>query len=490
MPDNTLNPVVGIDLGTTFSCIARWEGDRPEVYKLLDGNETLPSIVHIQDKGIPLVGKFARPKLLIDPENTVEKVKRFMGDDSKTFSLRGQSYTPVAVSTLILERLVNDVRKRFPESAGFEIAGAIVTHPQYFKYPQIARTQEAAEKAGLPILRLVSEPVAAALDYGFLSHGRLNKDSKEKILVFDLGGGTFDVTIIEVISEKEKLTFNVLSTGGDDMLGGTNFDEAFAEWILKEQKINLESLDKPARDRAMANLLEKIIESKITLSNLEEVYLAVPNILPGQHLDIEVTRTQFEQVIQPYCDRIRNIISNTMSNARVRAGELNKTILVGGSSRIPIMKRIVHEETGSEPWADADPDLAVCRGAAFLAAMDDGRIDKREVVVQEATSHALGVRAAGDKFSILIPANRPAPAEATRIYTTTSPEIIVEPYQGHGRFVTDSTVTALKPIPITGIQLGPNKTADVKITFTVNDQQLLFVKIEAPGVSEQRQMDF
>ncbi len=490
MPDNTLNPVVGIDLGTTFSCIARWDGERPEAYKLLDGSETLPSIVHLQENGTPLVGRFARPRLILDPANTVEKCKRHMGDANKAYTLRGKTYTPVDISAMILERLKTDVQKKFPESAGFEIAGAVVTHPEYFKYPQIARTQEAAEKAGLPILRLASEPVAAALDYGFLNYRRMEEAVVEKILVFDLGGGTFDVTVIEVSNQPDTLTFKVLSTGGDDMLGGTNFDEAFAEWVLKDQGIDLKPLEKAVRDRALANLYEEVIKAKISLSSLEEVFIAVPNIVAGQHLDLEVKRDQFNRLLQPFCERIRNIVANTLTNARLRAGELNKTILIGGSSRIPIMRQVVHEEAGVEPWADADPDLAVCRGAAFLAAMDDGRVDKKEIIIQEATSHALGLRAAGEKFAILIPANRPAPVEATKIFTTKSPTFSVQPYQGHGKLVTEPTVTALKPIAISGVQLGPGGQADVKITFTVNDQQILFVKVEAPGVSERRQIEF
>ncbi|MCA8999835.1 MAG: Hsp70 family protein, partial [Planctomycetaceae bacterium] len=297
MPDNELNPVVGIDLGTTFSCIARWTGDRPEAYRLSDGSQTVPSIVYIQESGTPLVGRFARQRLIIDPENAVEKAKRYMDDDNKKFTLRGKPYTPVDISAIILERLKGDVEKMFPSTAGFEFAGAIITHPQYFKYPQIARTQEAAEQAGLPVIRLLAEPVAAALDYGFSQYQGLDEERREKILVFDLGGGTFDVTVLEVINELNSLTFRVLAVGGDDMLGGTNFDEAFASWALKEHNISLDAVDKVSRDRSMAKLMDAVIEAKIQLSTLEEVYLAVPSIVAGQHLDAEVTREQFNEII-------------------------------------------------------------------------------------------------------------------------------------------------------------------------------------------------
>jgi molecular chaperone DnaK len=491
MPDNDLNPVIGIDLGTTYSCIARWAGDRPEHYKLADGSQTLPSIVYIQDSGAPLVGKFARQRLIIDPPNAAEKVKRYMGEDGKTFQLRGKDYTPVEISAMILARLKEDVEKKFPSTSGFEIAGAVVTHPHYFKYPQIARTQEAAELAELPVIRLLSEPVAAAVDYGFTQYGGKDEERDEKLLVFDLGGGTFDVTVLQVTNSLNSLVFKVLGVGGDDMLGGTNFDEAFAEWALKTQNIDLDSVDKTMRDRAMAKLFDAVIDAKTQLSSLEETFLAVPNILPGQHLDIEVTRTQFQDIIKDYCQRVGGIVANTMAYANMREGDLDRTIMIGGSSRIPIMRDIVHEETGVEPWANADPDLAVCRGAAFLAAMDDGRVDlKKEVIIEEATSHALGVRAAGDKFAVLIPANRPAPVEATRLFDVASSDFDLSVYQGMGKKVTDESVLELKSVPISGVRLDSNGKASVKITFTVNEQQLLFYRVEAPGVDERGQFEF
>ncbi|MCE9563856.1 MAG: Hsp70 family protein [Planctomycetes bacterium] len=489
MPDDTLNPVVGIDLGTTYSSIARWDGERIDVYRMHDGQESIPSIVHIQDSGTPLVGEMARPRLMTDPSNTVEKAKRFIGDETKVYTLRGKPYTPVDISSLVLQRLKQDVEKRYPKTAGFDIAGAVITHPHYFKFPQIARTQEAAVKAGLPVLRLASEPVAAALDYGFTNYSRMEKTGSEKILVFDLGGGTFDVTVIEVINEATKLTFKVLATGGDDMLGGTNFDEALAQWALNAQGIKFDGLKPEAKSRAVANLMEQVIKTKRELSSVDSSYLTVPNILPGQHMELEITRAQFNKILEPSCERIRRILSDTLTTARLRSGELNKSLMIGGSSLIPVMEDIVREETGVDPWADADRHLAVCRGAAFLAAMDDGRVTKKEIVIEEVTAHALGVRAAGNVFSVMIPANRAAPVQATRIYTVKSSSFEVQPFQGHGRLVTEPTVTALKPISITGVRLGPNGDADVKITFSVNNQQILFVKIEAPGVSEQRQLE-
>ncbi len=492
MPDNNLKPVLGIDLGTTFSCAAHWADTRPEVYRLKDGRETIPSIVYIQDGGTPLVGKYARQRLVIDPENGVANIKRFMGDDSKTVTLRGKSYTPVDISALILERIKADIQSMFPSTAGFEIAGVVVTHPQYFKFPQIARTLQAAEQAGLPIIRLLSEPVAAALDYGLKEYQGLERECREKILVFDLGGGTFDVTVLEVINTLNNLTFKVLGVGGDDMLGGTNFDDALQEWCLRQQGIDLNAVDPSTRDRAIMKLNEQCIVAKEELSAMEETFIAVPNILPGQHIDAAVTRKTFEvDVIGRYCDRIRAIVADTIARANLRSGEMNRTILIGGSSRIPIMRKIVQDETGIEPWANADPDLSVCRGAAFLAAMEDGRVNfKKELSIEEVTSHALGVRAADDKFAILIPANRPAPVEATKIFTVNSTEFTVTPYQGSGKKVTEESVIALKPIQILGVQLDSAGRADVKITFKVNEHQLLFVKVDAPGVSEQRQMEF
>lgn len=491
MADNVLNPVVGIDLGTTFSCIAHWAGERAEVYKLHDGNDTLPSIVWIQESGKPLVGRHARKHLVTDPENTVDKAKRYMGDDEKRIRLRGKDYTPVEISAMILRQLKEDVESRVPSTAGFDIAGAIITHPQYFKYPQIARTQEAAVAAGLPVIRLLSEPVAAALDYGFACYQNMKEERSEQLMVFDLGGGTFDVTVMQVINTADSLTFHVKSVGGDDMLGGTNFDDDLAQWALQKDGIVFDGVDERMRKSAMGRLLESVIETKIQLSSTEDAYLAVMNILPDQHMEIRVTRADFESVISKHCERIRRIVAATLSRAGLRQGQLDRTILVGGSSRIPVMKEIVKEETGAEPWANADQDLAVCRGAAFLAAMEDGRVPyKKEIIVEEVTAHALGVRAAGDRFAVLIPANRQAPVEASKIFTVNATSFNVVPYQGNGRLITDPSVIRLKEIPISDVKLGADGKAEVRITFRVNEQQILFVKVEAPGVFEQRQMEF
>lgn len=493
MPDNQLNPVIGIDLGTTFSCVAYWDHDRAEPYRLSDGSQTLASIVYIQDGGKPLVGKFARQRLVIDPVNAVERAKRFMGEE-KSFCLRGKDYSPVDVSRMILERLKSDIQSKFPSNSGFDIAGAIITHPHYFKFPQIARTQEAAEAAGLPVIRLLSEPVAAALDYGFTAYRNLDEAKSEKLLIFDLGGGTFDVTVLRVTNSLNELKFEVMSVGGDDMLGGTNFDDDFMQWVLKDQGINLDEItDKENRLRSVAKISEAVIEAKIQLSSLEETFVSVPNVLPGKHLDCEVTRRQFNEIIAPHCARIRAIVQSTIAAAGLRSGDLDKCIMVGGSSYIPIMRTIVAEETGSEPWEATDPNMAVCRGAALLAAMSDGRITtNKEIVIEEVTSHALGLRAAGNQFAQLIPGNRRAPVQATKIFTTQSSSFEVVPYQGPSKrnAIIDEKYIQLKPIDITGVELDAKGSADVKVTFSVNEQQILFVKIEAPGVYEERQMEY
>ncbi len=218
--DDELNPVIGIDLGTTFSAVARWAGDRPATYRLADGSSMLPSIVYMQESGAPLVGNFARQRLVIDPSNAVQHIKRHIGDDGCEVILQGRGYSPVEISAMILRRLRDDVDKKSPASAGFELVGAVITHPHCFTYPQIARTKEAAELAELPVIRLLSDPVAAALCYGSHQYRRFDEERTKTILVFDLGGGTFDVTVLKLINDRNKLTFQVLSVGGDAMLGG------------------------------------------------------------------------------------------------------------------------------------------------------------------------------------------------------------------------------------------------------------------------------
>ena len=503
MSDDEHSPVLGIDLGTTYSCIARWDGRReePDVYTLGPGDRTLPSVAYYPEKGDILVGKLAKNRLLMDPENGVEKVKRHIGEEGFALDIRGQKRSPVDVSADILSKLVGDVRGKYP-TGKWEHAGAVVTHPYYFKYPQVANTEAAAKQAGINVFRLIPEPIAAALDYG-LQEGRFKEDSSapETILIFDLGGGTFDVTVFRMTNEKDRLLFEVLSTGGDDRLGGTDFDEALVDHGLAEAGIDLCAVDDSTRLKSLAKLNEAAINAKHELSAIESSFLLVPDVIPGQHLELEIERQQFEKILaeppEPgahwssptprgdFLERIRTIVDETVYKSGLKKGDIGRTIMIGGSSKMPVMGRIVKELTGAEPWATAEQDLAVARGAAIIAAMDDGRMESlaggKEIVIEVPTSHALGIRTAGGIFTKLIPENRKTPCDATQIFEKKGRQTVlnVEVFQGSGKNVTDSGVAKVGVVPITG--LPADSDFEIKVTFKVNIQQMVSVRVEWPG---------
>jgi len=502
MSDDEFNPVLGIDLGTTNSSIARWDSRRgePDVYSLVNSRR-IPSVVYYPDKGDVLVGKLAKNKLIMDPENGVEKIKRHIGEEGYTLKIRGRTLTPVDVSAEILSKLMKDVRGKFP-TGKWDPAGAVITHPYYFKYPQVANTEAAAKKAGINVFRLIPEPVAAAFDYG-LHTQRFKEESSapETILIFDPGGGTFDVTVFRMSNEKHRLLFEVLSTGGDDRLGGTDFDEALVDYCLGEARVDLGTVDRSTQLKSLAKLNEAAINTKCELSEVETSLFIVPDVLPGQHLDLTVTREQFvkgvlEQPPAPgrhwsspprrenFLERIRRIVEETISKSGLRRGEINRPVLVGGSSRIPIMRDILKDLTGTEPWESADRDLAVTRGAAIVAAKEDARIEcisgDKEIVIEVPTSHALGVRTAGGVFTRLIPENRKTPCDATQVFEKKGQQgfLNIEVFQGSGKKVTDAGVAKVGVVPITGL---PQGTIEIKVTFKVNVQQMVSVRAEWKG---------
>ncbi len=272
--NNDTNPVVGIDLGTTYSCIFKWNGKEPEIYVNKTGKRVTPSLVYYGENE-KLVGEIALRRGGIDPENFVSKIKREMGNLSHRLNIRGNEYTPEDVSSEILKKLIDDVKLKYPKSAGFEIAGAVVTVPYYFKAPERTATLEAAKKAGLNVLGLINEPTAAALFCGWKEFKDKDESKPENILVFDLGGGTFDVTLFKVSNNKKTLIFEVLATGGDARLGGTDFDEAIMNYVLKEVGISLDSLEKKEKLKALTTLNEHVIAAKHDLASVDLAYITI-----------------------------------------------------------------------------------------------------------------------------------------------------------------------------------------------------------------------
>ena len=488
MADNELNPVIGIDLGTTFSAIARWHErlQEPEHYQHSKSGSggTLQSVVYCDPTSSEiLIGQIAYRRGIIYPENVVIGVKRMMDDASQVISIGGQDFSPIDLSAKILSELYQDVVKQYPNGM-FSSRGTVVTVPYYFKSHQCEHTRKAAAIADINCLGLIQEPIAASLAYAWqLVRESPDKEIKQNILVFDLGGGTFDLTLFCLHQTPTKLLFEVLATGGDDRLGGMDFDECLYNLVLEKGGISLTGLSDIEQKKARQKVMEQTVEAKITLSSASDTYITVTDVIPGKHIDIKVTRDDFEKSIQAYTKKIDAIVQKLWAVANLRPSDMHRVILVGGSSRIPCMKALVCDLIGEEKvYGNINPSLCVAEGAAMYAAyLDDREIFGREIEVKTRTCHALGLEKAGGKFFELIAANQPTPSERSQLFTNdvdnmTSLDINV--YQGSAPDVKDNTnIGTIK------IDLPPAKaeSLDIMVIFKVDTERNVTVTVEING---------
>ncbi len=488
MADNELNPVIGIDLGTTFSAIARWHETRrePRHYQHSKSGDTLQSVVYCDPKTSEiLVGKLAYGKGLVDPENVIIGVKRHMDDAEQTISLGGSNFSPIDLSAKILRELYQDVAKQFGDGTRFKSRGTVVTVPYYFKAHQCEHTRKAADIADINCVGIIQEPIAASLAYAWqLAQDRPDENIQENILVFDLGGGTFDLTLFRLQQTPNKLVFEVLATGGDDRLGGMDFDEALYKLILDKSGIELTGLSEIDERKARRKVIEQAIEAKITLSSAQDTYVTVPDVIPGKHIDIQITRKEFEDSIQTYIKKIDGIIQKLWAVSNLRPSDVNRVILVGGSSRIPCMRSLVCELIGEDRvFGNINPSLCVAEGAAMYAAyLDDKEIFGREIVVKTRTCHALGLETSGGRFYELIGANQPTPWSQRQLFTNDTDNMValdINIYQGSASLVKDNTLIGTVNIN----DLPPRKAEELEIwvTFKVDTEQNLSVIAEVDG---------
>jgi len=497
--DNTLNPVLGIDLGTTFSAIARWNGRGPEHYQMKTGEDTLQSVVFYNpERDELLVGQLAYNRGLRAPENMVMGVKRMMDDGRQEIVIGGKTFTPIELSARILERLYRDVQEKYPKDPQgrplLQTRGTIVTVPYYFKAHQCENTRLAAEQANIDCIGIIQEPIAASLSYAWkLAMENENRDVKEKILVFDLGGGTFDLTLFDLYHTRDKLTFEVLATGGDDRLGGMDFDECLVKLLLEKGNLTLEGLPEQEQRRARQKLITQAIEAKITLSATEHTYVTVADVLPGQHIETEVTRAEFETVIERYTTEIQYLLESLWATANVKPSEVDRAILVGGSSKIPRMREILFSALGGDKvWADINPSLCVAEGAAMFAAYKDNRrVFDRDIEIKTRTSHALGIEITGGQFYIMIPANRKTPCSHPQTFTTNADDVTsleIKVYQGSAKLVKDNTWIGTLEIP--NLPPRPKGKLDINVLFKVSEEQMLSVTVEAEGMRKTAVLKF
>lgn len=474
------SPVIGIDLGTTYSSVARWTGKDADVYSP-KGERCLRSVVYYDEKNDKYIyGNAAFMSGILNPDNVIVGVKRLMDDNNIKIKLGSKVHSPVEISSMILKNIYDSIQNMFP-SGVYNSAGVVVTVPYYFKAHQLQNTSEAAKLAGLDLLGIIQEPIAAAFAYG-LHHSETDKVRDENILVFDLGGGTFDLTIINIKENQNELLFNVIGIGGDDRLGGLDFDKAFMDYIIKKEEIDFESVQlEKLKKVGKQKLLDTVIKCKEILSSTDNTYIAVPDVIPGMHIDAEYTREDFEKAIEVYLEKIRKITKETINNAGIKATDINKVIKVGGSSKIAIIDEIIKEECGEgKTYSDIDPSLCVAQGAAIYAAYLSKNLDfDKNIKIETAVAHALGVEDAEGNFIALIEQNQKTPAKETLTFTTdedNQTEIDVEVYQGTNDKARDNAHVGT--VRITGLKPFPKYQLEIMITFEVGSSQEVKVTIQ------------
>lgn len=395
---------IGIDLGTTNSVVAVMEGGKPIVIANAEGARTTPSIVGFSKTGERLVGQLAKRQSILNADKTIASIKRHMGEDHKV-KIDDKNYTPQEISAMILRKLADDASSYLGE----KVTSAVITVPAYFNDAQRQATKDAGKIAGLDVLRIVNEPTAAALAYG------LDKVKPEKVLVFDLGGGTFDVSILEIGDGVHE----VLSTSGDTHLGGDDFDEKVMNWLCDEFKKS-EGIDLRNDKQAMQRIKEAAEKAKCELSSVVETTINLPFITADangpKHLEISLTRAKFEDLSHDLLDRCKKPVEQAIKDAGLSKGEIDEVVLVGGSTRIPAVQALVKDYTGKEPNQSVNPDEVVAVGAAIQAGVLAGEV--KDIVLLDVTPLTLGIETLGGVLTALVPRNTTIPVSKSQVFST------------------------------------------------------------------------
>ncbi len=395
---------IGIDLGTTNSVVAVMEGGKPTVIANAEGSRTTPSIVGFSKTGERLVGQLAKRQAILNPDKTIASIKRHMGEDFKV-KIDDKEYTPQEISAMILRKLADDASSYLGE----KVTSAVITVPAYFNDAQRQATKDAGKIAGLDVLRIVNEPTAAALAYG------LEKEKPEKVLVFDLGGGTFDVSVLEIGDGVHE----VLSTSGDTHLGGDDFDKKVMDWLCDEFK-KAEGIDLRNDKQAMQRIKEAAEKAKCELSSVIETNINLPFITADangpKHLDVSLTRAKFEDLSHDLLDRCKKPVEQALKDAGLSKGEIDEVVLVGGSTRIPAVQQLVKDYTGKEPNQSVNPDEVVAVGAAVQAGVLAGEV--KDIVLLDVTPLTLGIETLGGVLTPLVPRNTTIPVSKSQVFST------------------------------------------------------------------------
>ena len=467
--------IVGIDLGTTNSCISVQEGDQFTIIPNAEGMRTTPSVVAFTKEGERLVGQLAKRQAIVNPDRTVMSIKRDMGTDRKV-TIDGKTYTPQEISAMVLQKLKNDAE----EYLGETIKQAVITVPAYFTDAQRQATKDAGTIAGLDVLRIINEPTAAALAYGE------NKQGEHKILVFDLGGGTFDVSLLDV----GEGVFEVLATAGDNRLGGDDWDERVARWMVAEFKKN-EGIDLSNDRMAMQRLREAAEKAKVELSSMAETTISLPFITANQagpkHLEMTLSRAKFEEMTADLLDRVVGPARRAIEDSKLATDEISKILLVGGSTRMPMVQKKIRELLGKDPTKGINPDECVAAGAAIQGAILGG--DHKDIVLVDVTPLSLGLETLGGVFTKVIERNTAIPVSKSQIFTTaannqTQVEILV--LQGERAMAVDNV--KLGQFTLDGIAPAPRGIPQIEVSFNIDVNGILNVSANDKGTGKNQKI--